>query len=114
MAKKMAKTVLEQIIEQYQSAANSQNPADFLIVTRIHSSNWQKHSDSKYTREDSKGFKYDIFHANYPGNPKTSKDPADLNLLSLSLVSMGFETHAFAYRNKQYIRISAAGAKPAS
>jgi hypothetical protein len=63
MEEKMAQTILEQIIDNYTTFINNPNPSDFLIVTRMHSSNWQKHQDSKYTCADNKGFKYDIFES---------------------------------------------------
>ena len=115
MARKMAKTVLEVVIDDYQASINNPSPSDFLIVTRIHADNWQKHKDSKYTypRTDNKGFKYDVFHADYPGNPKTSTNPNDLNVFSFALASKGYEVYAFAYREKRYVPVAAAGSKPA-
>ena len=109
-----SKAILEKIIEQYLSSINNQNPSDFFIVTKIHMTAWESMQESRFSCADNKGFKYDLFHANYPGNPKTSKDPKDLNILSSALSSRGYEAYAFVYRDKKYLPTSATGSsKPA-
>ncbi len=103
-------TLLETIIELYKKESGSEKPADYFIITRISGDRWQAHKDSRYTREDSKGFKYDFFHAEHPENPKTSTNPLNINLLSSSFASQGYEVYAFAYREEKYKPIAASGA----
>jgi hypothetical protein len=109
----MADSIIEKVIEKYLSdVLKYQNLPEYLIIARISLDQWKPHELRAITLSDERN-KYDIFHAGHPGNPRTSTDPRDLNILSSALVSQGYEVHAFAYREKRYQPIAAAGAKPA-
>ncbi len=113
MARKMANFVIEKVIEKYLSdVLKYQNLPEYLIIARISLDQWKPHELKAITLSDERN-KYDVFHAEHPGNPRTSRDPRDLNILSSALASQGYEVHAFARRDKQYVRVAAAGAKPA-
>jgi hypothetical protein len=109
----MANSIIEKVIEKYLSdVLKYQNLPEYLIVARISLDQWKPNELKPVTLSDERN-KYDVFHAEHPGNPRTSTNPRDLNILSSALASQGYEVNAFARRDKQYVRVATAGAKPA-